>query len=289
MEKGHHENTRVDVRAIAGVIDAYKRQGYEVSLGDPNCLATRLFRDGRPVNVSLAISLSDILVFQWIAGFAPWQRALVIGNSFGFSTLIIAGLCPGCYVDAIDAEIEGSENRLGSALTTAIAKEHFPGVRLTTGFSPQDLPKACRFDAYDFVFIDGLHTNEQLMADFDGVYGRREKNSIVYLHDVGMAKMTSAWSTIKSQFLKETDSVFDLNFTSFGSAVVISGYPELTRFMHKCCGSIGECFYYLGGNHIGFRSALRMLLRTIRYSGNLGRLLRWPRIGAKSIRVNSHE
>ncbi len=270
LEKGHYENKGVDVGAIAAVINAYKTQGYEVSFGDPNCLATRLFRDGRAVNVSLAISLSDILVFQWIAGFAPWQRALVVGNSFGFSTLVIAGLCPGCYVDAIDAEIEGCENRLGSHLTTAIAKEHFPGVRLTIGFSPQDLPKACRFEAYDFVFIDGLHTNDQLMADFSGICGRREKNSVVYLHDVGMAKMTAAWSTIKSLFLTGNDSAFDLHFTSFGSALVISGYPELKEFMRNCSGSIQDCFYYIGARHIGFRSAFRLLLRTIRYSTHWG-------------------
>jgi len=162
---------------------------------------------------------------------------------------------------------------LGSHLTTEIAREHFPGVRLTMGFSPQDLPKTCRFDAYDFIFIDGLHTNEQLIADFGGICGRREENSVVYLHDVGIAGMMSAWSTIKSQFLTGKDSAFDLNFTSFGSAVVISGYPELKRFMGNSCRPVEECFYYFGGQHIGIRSAFHLLLRTVRYSTRLGRIL----------------
>jgi len=56
--------------------------------------------------VSAAISLSDILVFQWITQFNPWRHALVIGNAFGFSTFVIAALSPGCSVDAIDAEVE---------------------------------------------------------------------------------------------------------------------------------------------------------------------------------------
>jgi predicted O-methyltransferase YrrM len=267
------ENAQTDIGAIAKVIHAYKERGYKVLLGTPDCLPTRLVQNGRPVNASWAISLSDILVFQWIAGFAPWQRALIIGNSFGFSTLVIAGLCPGCYVDAIDAEIEGSENCLGSHLTTTIASEHFPGVRLTVGYSPQDLPKACRFDAYDFVFIDGLHTNEQLMADFSGVCERREKDSVVYLHDVGIAKMNGAWSKIKSQFLTGDDAAFDLNFTSFGSAVVISGNPELKRFMQNSCRPLEDCYYYFGAKHIGLRSAYRLLMRTIRYSSRLGRFL----------------
>lgn len=274
LAEKNKKKPKIDVGAVARVIHSYKTQGYEVLLGDPDCLLTRLRRDGRPVDASAAISLSDILVFQWIAGLAPWQRALVIGNSFGFSTLLIAGLCPGCDVDAIDAEIEGSENRLGSQLTMAIAKEHFPGVRLTIGFSPQDLPKACRFEAYDFIFIDGLHTNEQLIADFSGIYGRRSENCVVYLHDVGMAKMSSAWSTIKSQFMTGNDSAFDWNITSFGSAVVLSGYPELKGFMRDCCRPIEECYYYFGAKHIGLRSASQMLLRTIRHAGFWGRLLR---------------
>jgi predicted O-methyltransferase YrrM len=285
-EGKYRENPKADVGAMARVIHSYKTWGYDILLGDPDCLPTRLVRNGRLVNASWAISLSDILVFQWIAGFAPWQRALIIGNSFGFSTLLIAGLCPGCYVDAIDAEIEGSENRLGSDLTMAIAKKQFPGVRLTIGFSPQDLPKACRFAAYDFVFIDGLHTNEQLIADFSGVNGRREKNSVVYLHDIGMAKMTSAWSSIKSQYLTENDAAFDLHFTSFGSTLVISGHPELKGFMRNCSRPIQECFYYSGSRHIGFRSAFHMLLRTIRYSSNLGRSLRWPKFRSKLRGVN---
>lgn len=273
IERQDHGNSRVDIGAIARVIEAYKTSGYEVLLGNPDCLATRLLKGTKLIEASFAISLSDILVFQWIAWFAPWKRALIIGNSFGFSTLLIAGLCPGCDVDAIDAEIEGSENRLGSQLTLEIAKEQFPGVHLTMGFSPQDLPKACRFDFYDFVFIDGLHTNEQLIADFRGISERRKENSVVYLHDVGMAKMFFAWSTIKSQFLAGTDSAFDLNFTSSGSAIVISGYPELKRFMRNCCRSIEDCFYYFGGKHIGIRSALHALLRTVRYSTRLGQIL----------------
>lgn len=140
-ERPDHGHFMVDIGAIAKVIEAYKNSGYEVLLGNPDCLPTRLLKHNRLIEASFAISMSDILVFQWIAWFAPWKRALIIGNSFGFSTLLIAGLCPGCDVDAIDAEIEGSENRLGSQLTMAIAREDFPGVRLTIGFSPQICPR----------------------------------------------------------------------------------------------------------------------------------------------------
>ena len=190
MEEKYREIRKADVGAIARVIHSYKTQDYEVLLGSPDCLLTRLLRDGRFVKASSAISLSDILVFQWIADFAPWQRALIIGNSFGFSTLLIAGLCPGCDVDAIDAESEGGENRLGSHLTMTIAREHFPGVRLTIGVSPQDLPRACRFEAYDFVFIDGSHSYEAVKADTERVLPFVAEGGVIAWHDYGSSVLS---------------------------------------------------------------------------------------------------
>ncbi|MGD0235503.1 MAG: class I SAM-dependent methyltransferase [Syntrophorhabdales bacterium] len=266
-------NPRLDVKGIATVIDAYSACGYEVLLSNPDCLTTHLHQKGRLVNTSAGISLTDILVLQWVGGFAPWRRALVIGNAFGFSTFVIASLSSGCYVDAIDAEIEGSENRLGSDLTRRIANHYFPGVQLTTGFSPQDLTKACRFEKYDLIFIDGMHTSEQLVADFSGIKGRRAESSVVYCHDVGMAGMRAGWDRIKTVLLDQNDGPFELHFTNFGCTMVVSGNPELSDFLGKICRPLGECLFYFGARHIGLRSALRMLARTIRYSTPGGRWL----------------
>jgi predicted O-methyltransferase YrrM len=259
-----------DLPAILKVIEAYKACGYEIALGNPDCLLTRLSKNGRPIDSSAAISLSDLLLFQWIAAMAPWERALIIGNSFGFSTFILASLCPGCSVDAIDAEVEGNENQLGSAITRQIARDYYPGVKLTIGFSPWDLEKACRFREYEFIFIDGLHTNEQLIADFGGIRDLRSENSVVYCHDVGMAGMQSGWQHIKSQLLKENDEAFDLQFTSSGSTMVVGGIPVLEDFMKLCCRPLGEVHYYFGSRHVGFRTAARMLLRTFKYSSPYG-------------------
>ena len=266
-------NPRLDVKGVAKVIDAYSAFGYEVLLSNPDCLPTQLHQKGRLVNASFGISLTDILVLQWVAGFAPWRRALVIGNAFGFSTFVIASISEGCHVDAIDAEIEGSENRLGSDLTRRIANRYFPGVQLTAGFSPQDLTRACRFEKYDLIFIDGMHTSEQLVADFSGIRGRRAESSVVYCHDVGMAGMHDGWSKIKTELVDENDEPFELHFTNFGCTMVVSGNPELRDFLRRICRPLGECLFYFGARHTGLRSALRMLARTIRYSTPGGRWL----------------
>jgi predicted O-methyltransferase YrrM len=260
--------------AIKKVVESYNVRGYQVILGNPDCLPTRLFKDGRVINASFAVSMSDVQVFKWIADMSPWQHALIIGNSFGFSTFIIAGLCPGCYVDVIDAEVEGSENCLGSELTRKIAESDFPGVRLTIGFSPNDLHRACRFNNYDFIFIDGLHTNEQLVADFNGIRDLRGESSIVYCHDIGIAKMNSGWSRIKTEMLGRNDEAFDLHFTSFGSTIVVRGNPALKEVMRLICQPLNEVYYYFGARHIGLRSAFRMLIRTLTYSTRYGQLLK---------------
>jgi len=266
-------NRRINLASLADVLEAYRENGYEVLLGNPDCLSTRLERKRRTVNASFAVSLSDILVFQWIAGMAPWHHALVIGNSFGFSTFVIAALLEGCEVDAIDAEIEGSENGLGSEITRKIIASHYGGVRLTKGYSPQDLDKACRFENYDFIFIDGMHTNKQLISDYKGIQKRCAKDCVVYCHDVGMAKMQTGWQKIIEELMYPNDEAFELHFTSFGSTLVVSGFPKLKNFLRKSCRSLEECNYYLGSRHMGFRSSLRIFFRTIRYSTKLGRFL----------------
>jgi predicted O-methyltransferase YrrM len=260
----------IDIMATAKVVDAYRQFGYEVLLSNPDCLATRLAKDGCPLSISFAITLTDILLFQWIAGSTPWRQALVIGNAFGFSTFVIAALCPGCFVDVIDAEVEGCENRIGSELTRKIAERFFPGVQLTTGFSPQDLPRACRFDQYDLIFIDGMHTDNQLIADFEAIRANRSANSVVYCHDVGMARMTRGWSHIKSHLLGPDDAAFDLHFSNFGCTVVMKGHHELRRFFEQTSLPLENGYFYFGAKHVGFGTAARMVWRTFQYSTRVG-------------------
>jgi predicted O-methyltransferase YrrM len=260
--------------ALRRVLEAYRRHGYEVLLGNPDILVTKLAKAGRIIDLSAGLTLSDILVFQWIAEIKPWHRALVIGNAFGFSAFILASLCSECLVDAIDAEVEGIENCLGSELTRRIASEDFPGMSLTIGFSPRDLPNACRFNQYDFILIDGFHSNEQLIADFDAIRHLRSEECVVYCHDVGIARMLSGWQHIKSKLLGRDDEAFDLHFTSSGSTMVVRGVPSLKDLMKLCCRPLDEVYYYFGSRHVGFRTGLQMLSRTFKHSTRLEHYLK---------------
>ena len=46
------------------VLEAYRRHRYSILLGNPDTLVTKLAKRGGIIDLSAALSLSDILVFQ---------------------------------------------------------------------------------------------------------------------------------------------------------------------------------------------------------------------------------
>jgi len=141
------------------------------------------------------ISDSDAeLFFRLRRGMPEHARAFVIGNAFGFSTILLGVLFSsgGGSVDAIDAEMEGGCNKMGSYVTRRIALANHLDVKLTNGFSPHDVPAAMRFAQYDLAFIDGQHTVPQLLADFAAVEPYMAEKAFIVLHDVGYCDLWAA-------------------------------------------------------------------------------------------------
>lgn len=112
-----------------------------------------------------------------------------VGNAFGYSTIAMGKIFKDVPLDIIDAEIEGVGNHFGSVITRQIAKENKMDLNLFIGFSPKDTFKCLRCDEYDLVFIDGLHTNDQLYYDFIGIYARLSPKCILILHDVKLCNL----------------------------------------------------------------------------------------------------
>eukprot|EP00929_Paragymnodinium_shiwhaense_P084911 TRINITY_DN45434_c0_g1_i1.p1 TRINITY_DN45434_c0_g1~~TRINITY_DN45434_c0_g1_i1.p1 ORF type:complete len:425 (+),score=86.56 TRINITY_DN45434_c0_g1_i1:86-1360(+) len=124
-------------------------------------------------------------------------RVFAVGNSWGYSSVIL-GLLLGRYgwgsVDVIDAESEDRCTATGSRLTRRLANASRLDVVVTAGFSPQDVPAAMRHPTYDLAFIDGLHTNEALAADWAAIVPRLKHDApvAVVLHDVGITALHEA-------------------------------------------------------------------------------------------------
>lgn len=130
---------------------------------------------------------ADVEIFEKLR-FLPSlrvHRIFEIGNAFGYSTTILAKLWPSAVLDVIDAEVDGNCPRVGSTLSRKILQKMQANVNLHIGFSPHDVPAAMREPRrYELVFIDGLHTLEQLILDFEAVRPYLAERCVVVLHDV---------------------------------------------------------------------------------------------------------
>jgi len=139
-----------------------------------------------------AICSSDVELFATISKIMQPKSIFCVGNAFGYSTLIISQLFPQAHLDVIDAETEGKDNRFGSRITREIAKKHKLDINLYSGFSPQDTPKALQRQKYELAFIDGLHSNEQLLKDFRGIHPYLSDECVVVCHDVALCHLQPA-------------------------------------------------------------------------------------------------
>ena len=148
------------------------------------------------------IADSDVELFVQLRTLAFWAKdgggpvpvhAFVIGNSFGFSALLLGLLFARSgsassegsvgSVDVLDEEPD-SCTRTGGWLTRQIARVQGLNVSLTRGRSPKDVPKAMRTRTYNLAFIDGGHSTSQLQKDFEAVQPFLAQRTLVVLHDV---------------------------------------------------------------------------------------------------------
>jgi predicted O-methyltransferase YrrM len=221
------------------VLTAYKNQGFAVDLGSPHRLYSTIVdvKNNRTINCSGGFTVSDAFLFMAVSKLISPVNILVIGNSFGLSTFVLADLFPDARIDAIDAELENLEPQLGSEITRAIAMEDFPNVSLTIGFSPQDLPKAANGKKYNFIFVDAMHTNEAVLADYHGIRDLVEENCLVYFHDVANCNMSEAWDTIKKHAAGMGFGPFEFGFTQMGCTALVKGYPELVEYFKNAANN----------------------------------------------------
>jgi len=215
------------------VLNAYKAHGYTVDLGSPSRLYSTIIDDrkNRTINCSGGFTVSDAFVFCSISKLIDLENILVIGNSFGLSTFVLAELFPNAVIDAIDAELENNEPQLGSNITREISKSDFPNVKLTIGFSPQDLNKVADGKKYNFIFVDAYHSNEAILKDYYGIQNLLSANCIVYFHDVANCNMHASWDIIKKHGINLGFNAFEFGYTQMGCTALVRGYSELIGYL----------------------------------------------------------
>lgn len=195
------------------LIEIYKNCGYRIrtglnphQLGYPLAPFTAVYKDDKILSTGGGISLQEVYFLECLFSEYQPKNIFCIGNAFGWSSIAISLLNPDAKVICIDAGIEGDDNDAGIDLTNRIS--HNEGLNLTVikGFSPGDvghIVKDCFEDPLDFVFIDGLHTNEQLLKDYNAVSKHIHPDTILLFHDIIEFKMTASFDQIVYNFNKQ--------------------------------------------------------------------------------------
>lgn len=192
------------------LVEAYRREGYAIISGlnashyDAFRLApfTWIVRDGKLASSGLGISVQEVYFFECLLAALPPRPVYVIGNAMGFSTLAIALAAPSSRVVAIDTGWD-AQSLEGLDLTRRIATQEGLDVVVLQGASPQDVARTALEGAgdaaYGCVFIDGYHSNDQVVKDFDAVKAVSAADAVYVFHDVHEGGLEPGLGVIAAQ------------------------------------------------------------------------------------------
>lgn len=130
------------------------------------------------------------------------------------------------------------DSQNGLELTKRIAEKFNLNLKICVGCSPEDVPSflgkvLAVGGTIDFVFVDGLHTNEQVFRDFHACLPYLSDSAILAFHDILNWNMLSGWQNIvesgqkhnfKAVILRRTASGMGMLYrnVSYGMGIVIS-------------------------------------------------------------------
>jgi|GEM_PF-690585 len=215
---------------------AYKRHGYSVRSGlnpyylnNPDEGFTAIYHNQSILSTGRGLSLIEIMFLEELLSTTKeTNNILVIGNAFGWSTLAVAMASPSAQVVAVDALIEGTEASKGKSLTLQIAEEEKLNIKVIDALSPRDIENVVtnNFNGkLDFVLIDGLHVNEQLLKDFKEVSCFASPDCIYFCHDVLNWHLLKAIKEITSLPCVHSSEI--LTRLSSGPALIFSQKPDV--------------------------------------------------------------
>ncbi len=181
---------------IGDLTDYYREEGIELCAGLapghaeglPWATFTWFCRDGKCITGNLGIAVQEVYFLEHVLAAYQPKRALIIGNAMGWSTLALGLLMPQGKVAALDMAPDQAM-RDGLDLTNRVAARHGLPVRAVQAISPQDVAAVVDRELggpVDLAFIDGLHTNEQVVLDYRAVRAKAAPDAVYLFHDVAL-------------------------------------------------------------------------------------------------------
>ncbi len=223
----------------------YEDEGFTVSSGLNPChfdecevvTFTGLFKDGECYTEGLGISSKEVYFLECLFdGYRP-ERAFIIGNSFGWSTLAIGLLNPKATVVAMDAGFDANSLE-GIEMTNRLVAKSGLNTRAVKGVSPEDVDRVvgdCFDGPIDFCFVDGLHTNEQVLIDYRALEPHLADDAVLLFHDTVTWNLESGIANIAREFGGPPDVLYG---TCSGMALFhAGGHPHVKRVAATFRGS----------------------------------------------------
>jgi hypothetical protein len=213
------------------LLSAYQEAGLEVYTGKLHCVRdnppqmTGLKNGGRMLETGGAgVSWNEIPCFEMLGQCLQPASVLVIGNSWGWSTLLMSMLWPEATVVAMDTGYEvptrfahkafdniiglirGAEcyreyGNYGIDLTNKLVQKHNLNAKVIRSMSPKDTQSVVRSHLKtppEFIFIDGQHTTAQVLLDFNGCREVASPDCVYLFHDIISWDLIQAFEACKT-------------------------------------------------------------------------------------------
>lgn len=192
-------------------------------------IKTRKRYEDSALHTGGGISLEEIYFMDCLLSLFKPQTIYVIGVAFGWSTIAMGLISRNSKIIAIDNASEGKDASEGLRLTQKIAEKLKIDLTIYVGTSPQDVPKTiCKSCSVDFAFIDGLHTNEQIVKDFNAILPFCSDSAVILFHDVLNWSMLDGWDTIMNIGKKNGFNGYILRRTTSGMGVLFRNIDPVT-------------------------------------------------------------
>jgi hypothetical protein len=234
--------------------------------GWPHAPGTYLKKDGRPLDTGGGgLCWQEIPCFELLSYCFSPRRILVIGNSFGWSTLLISLLWPEAQVVAMDIGVQpptdaaqkmlarlltalrgggpplNPKPTYGIELTNELARKHQLKAQAVLSASPGDVGwvvKKHLGGPIDFAFIDGYHVPAQIPLDFDACRNVAGADCVYLFHDVINWGLRDAFELCKRKSGLPGDILWR---TPSGMALLYpESRPALRRVLHAFGDDEGE-------------------------------------------------
>lgn len=209
----------------------YKNEGLEIlggfspyitgissSSGNLSCLGNYVANENTLLSTSAGIANDEATFIYGLCEIVCPKKILIIGNSYGFSTVFLALTCPDSKLIAFDKYRTEGIKATNSMLAGLTNKE------VIQASTPDDIPSIIenKLDGeVDFVLIDAVHTNDMQTAEFQIIDKYLSPKSTVVFHDVLSCGLLPSLHFLQNNYIEYDFRI--INKSSTGIAVCIKG------------------------------------------------------------------